>query len=312
MKQYLFGIDVGGTTVKNGIFTKEGELLFKWEIPTRTENNGEAILGDIVASCKATAAEKGYAMEEFLGLGIGLPGAVDKDGTIYGCVNLGWGQKNVKQILETALGIPVEVGNDANVAALGELWMGAGKGYSDMVMITLGTGVGGGVIVDDKIVIGAHGYGAEIGHMRINLKEKRRCNCGKYGCWEQYCSATGIANEAKMALEASDIPSKLRDLETVTAKDVFDAAKGSDALAIRLVEEFGERLAMGLGFITNVTDPQIYVIGGGVSKAGSIITDVVKRYYPDFVYGRQKETEFAIAELGNDAGIYGCAKLVMG
>ncbi|MDO4975744.1 MAG: ROK family glucokinase [Eubacteriales bacterium] len=312
MKEYIFGVDLGGTTVKIGIFNTEGNLLHKWEIPTRREENGDYILPDIAASCKATAKEQGYDMDDFKGLGIGIPGAVDKNGISPSCVNLGWGYKEVKRELEEMIGIPCFVDNDANVAAYGEMWMGAGKGSEDMVMVTLGTGIGGGVIANGRIISGAHGYGAEIGHMRINMHEKEaRCNCGKYGCFEQYCSATGIANEAKKGLKDPEVKSILRDLDEITAKDVFDAVKASDAFAIGQIEQFGRRLARGLSFIAGVTDPEIFVIGGGVSKAGNIIIDVVKRYYPEFIYGNQKLVKFVLAELGNDAGIYGCAKLVL-
>ncbi len=312
MKKYIFGVDLGGTTVKNGIFTTEGELLCKWEIPTRTENNGEYILGDIVASCKAKAKEEGYPYDQFQGIGIGVPGAVSNDGVVHRCVNLGWGDKDIKGEMEALSGLTTAVGNDANVAALGEMWMGAGKGHKDVVMVTLGTGVGGGVIVDGKLLIGAHGFAAEIGHLRVNMHEKENvCNCGKMGCLEQYCSATGIANEAKKALASGNQASSLRNLENIIAKDVFDAAKASDALAIKQVEVFGRRLARGLSFVAGVVDPEVFVIGGGVSKAGDIVTDVVKRYYSDYVYGLQKDVEFVLAQLGNDAGIYGCAKLVL-
>ncbi len=312
MKKYLFGVDLGGTTVKNGIFTTDGQLLCKWEIPTRKENNGEYILSDIVASCKAKAEEENYPYDEFEGIGIGVPGAVGSDGIVHGCVNLGWGEKNVKEEMESLSGLTVAVGNDANVAALGEMWMGAGKGHRDVVMVTLGTGVGGGVIVDGRLVTGAHGFGAEIGHLRVNMHEKEdTCNCGKMGCLEQYCSATGIARQTVKALAASDETSVLRDVENITTKDVFDAAKASDAFAIKQVEVFGRRLARGLSFVAGVVDPEIFVIGGGVSKAGSIVTEVVKRYYNDYVYGLQRNVEFVLAQLGNDAGIYGCAKLVL-
>ena len=312
MKKYIFGVDLGGTTVKNGIFTLEGELVHKWEIPTRTEEGGKHILSDIAVSCKAKAEELAYDYEAFLGIGIGIPGSVDKEGNVHSCINLGWGYTEVKKKLQALSGLPVEVANDADVAALGEMWMGAGKGYSDLVMITLGTGLGGGIIVDGRLVKGAHGFGGEVGHMRINMHEKvTRCNCGKPGCWELYCSATGIAREARKALRASDMPSVLREIQHITAKDVFDAAKASDAFAIGQVEQFGRRMARGISFIANVTDPAIVVIGGGVSKAGEIIIDVTRRYYPHFVYGKQKDVEFVIAQLGNDAGICGAARLLL-
>ena len=206
--------------------------------------------------------------------------------------------------------MPVAVGNDANVAALGEMWQGGGKGYENVAMVTLGTGVGGGIIVGGKMISGAHGYGGEIGHMCINTHETEYCNCGKRGCLEQYASATGIVRMAKKALEASEEDSVLRKADSLTAKDVLDAAKFGDAFAVKLTEDFCRRLARGLSFVSCVTDPDIFVIGGGVSKAGSIITETVKKYFDGYVFGSQKDTKFGLATLGNDAGIYGCAKLI--
>ncbi len=309
--KYVFGIDLGGTTVKNGIFTTEGQLLYKWEIPTDTSENGKSILPDIVATCKETSARQGYPYEQFIGLGIGVPGTVTREGNVQSCVNLGWGYTEVKSILEDLSGLPVMVGNDADVAALGEMWQGAGKGCSDMVMVTLGTGVGGGVIVDGKLVRGAHGFGAEIGHMRIDFQEKEFCNCGKRGCLEQYCSANGIARQAKLALEKGSQDSTLRKLKEITAKDIFDAAKAGDAFALDQMDIFGERMARALSYIACVTDPELFVIGGGVSKAGPIVIDAIKRYYGENTYGRQRDVRFVIARLENDAGIYGSAKLLI-
>ena len=309
--KYVFGIDLGGTTVKNGIFTTEGQLLYKWEIPTDTSENGKSILPDIVATCKETSARQGYPYEQFIGLGIGVPGTVTREGNVQSCVNLGWGYTEVKSILEDLSGLPVMVGNDADVAALGEMWQGAGKGCSDMVMVTLGTGVGGGVIVDGKLVRGAHGFGAEIGHMRIDFQEKEFCNCGKRGCLEQYCSANGIARQAKLALEKGSQDSTLRKLKEITAKDIFDAAKAGDAFALDQMDIFGERMARALSYIARETDPELFVIGGGVSKAGPIVIDAIKRYYGENTYGRQRDVRFVIARLENDAGIYGSAKLLI-
>lgn len=309
--EYIFGIDLGGTTVKNGIFTTEGDLLYKWEIPTDTSENGRNILSDIANSCMETAARQGYPYEQFIGLGIGVPGTVTRDGNVQSCVNLGWGFTKVKEILENFTDLPVKVANDADVAALGEMWQGAGKGCSDMVMVTLGTGVGGGVIVDGKLVRGAHGFGAEIGHIRIDFQEKEFCNCGKRGCLEQYCSANGIARQAKLALECGGQDSILRKGKDITAKDVFDAAKAGDAFAMGQVDAFGERMARALSYIACVTDPEMFVIGGGVSKAGSIVLDAIKRYYKENTYGRQQDVIFVIAGLENDAGIYGSAKLLI-
>lgn len=311
MKQYAIGADIGGTTVKLGIFTVEGKLLIKWEIPTDTSAEGD-ILKDIALSCEEKMKEKGFAKEEFAGIGLGVPGPVREDGSVDMCVNLGWKEKQVKKDMETIIGLPAAVTNDANAAALGEAWQGGASGCENVVMVTLGTGVGGGVIVGGKIIAGAHGYGGEIGHILINIHETVRCNCGKAGCLEQYCSATGIVNETKKAMTKGEKTTILSDAEVLTAKDVFDAAKRGDAFALLQVEQFASRLARGLSFISGVTDPEVFVIGGGVSKAGTIITDTVRRYYREYVFGRQKETEFVLASLGNDAGIYGSARLVIG
>ena len=309
MKQYIFGVDLGGTTIKLGIFTGMGELLHKWEIPTDTRDRGSRILGDIAVTCRETADRKGYPFEEFAGLGIGIPGTVDREGNVYGCVNLGWGYTRVRSVLEDLLGLPVRAGNDADVATLGEMWQGAGKGCGDLVMFTLGTGVGGGVISGGNLIRGAHGFGAEIGHMCVCPDEKEYCNCGKRGCLEQYCSASGIVHQTELALSRSDRESILRQKDPLTAKDIFDACKAGDAFAMERVDRFGRLLALGMSYVASVTDPEIIVIGGGVSAAGTILTEAVRRHYGDFSYGRQKEVRFVLAELGNDAGIYGSAGL---
>ena len=235
MKKYAFGADIGGTTVKLGLFTVEGELLDKWEIPTRTGGEYD-ILQDVADSCRKKMEQKGLSADTFAGIGIGVPGPVREDGSVDVCVNLGWGKKQVRDEMAAALGMAVAVANDANVAALGEMWQGGGKGYENVVMVTLGTGVGGGIIVGGKVISGAHGYGGEIGHMCINTHETEYCNCGKKGCLEQYASATGIVRMAKKALAASEEDTVLRRADSLTAKDVLDAAKFGDAFAVRLTE----------------------------------------------------------------------------
>ena len=311
MKTYGFGVDIGGTTVKMGLFRTDGQLLDKWEIPTRKEDNGSQILPDVAAAIKEKLQEKGIDADDVQGVGVGVPGPVTPEGVVRMCVNLGWGVFNVEQTLSELTGYPVKAGNDANVAALGEMWQGAGKGAQSIVMVTLGTGVGGGVIVDGHIVAGAMGAGGEIGHIKVNDEETLTCGCGKTGCLEQYASATGVVTLTKRALEASDQPSSLRDLAEVTAKDTFDAAKAGDALALAVVEQFGEILGKGLAMIACVVDPEMFVIGGGVSKAGTIITDVVKKYYTPNTFHACREAQFKLAELGNDAGIYGCVKMIL-
>lgn len=311
MKKYVIGADVGGTTIKLGFFTVEGDLLEKWEIPTDTAP-GAAIIGDIARSCEERMRESGFAKEEFAGIGVGVPGPVMGDGSVEKCVNLGWGKKNVKEEMEKAAGLPAVVGNDANMAALGEVFKGSAAGCENAVMVTLGTGVGGGIILGGKVVSGSHGFGGEIGHLTVNMHETVKCNCGKTGCLEQYCSATGLVNETKKALAAHHSWTTLTPSDDLTAKDVFDAAKAGDTFAKTLVDHFCRRLAMALSLISGVVDPEFFIIGGGVSKAGEIITDSVSKHFDEFSFGSQKKTKFVLATLGNDAGIYGCAKAVLG
>ena len=307
MEKYVFGVDIGGTTVKIGLFSVDGELLDKWEITTRTDDGGAYILSDIAKSIDEKLEEKGIAKEEVKGIGMGVPGPVREDGTVIKCVNLGWGIFNAAEELSGLTGLPVKAGNDANMAALGEYWQGGGKDYNNVVMVTLGTGVGGGIILDGKMIAGVNGAGGEIGHMTIDLDESDVCNCGKKGCLEQYASATGIVRLANRALQASDKPSKLREVKYISAKEIFDAAKNGDNLALDLVEEHGRRLGYALANIACVIDPEVFVIGGGVSRAGDILLDATKKYFQEFAFHACKTTQFELARLGNDAGMYGGA-----
>ena len=311
MKTYGFGVDIGGTTVKLGLFRTDGTLLDKWEIPTRTENDGAHILPDVAEAIKGKIAEKAIDPSDVQGVGVGVPGPVTPEGIVRKCVNLGWGVFNVEDTLSELTGYPVKAGNDANVAAFGEMWQGAGKGSENIVMVTLGTGVGGGVIIGGHVVAGATGAGGEIGHITVNAQETETCGCGKTGCLEQYASATGVVRLTKRALAASDQPSSLRSLTEVTAKDTFDAAKAGDELALEVIEQFGEVLGRALAAIACVVNPEIFVIGGGVSKAGTIITDVVAKYYVPNAFHACREAQFKLAELGNDAGIYGCVRMIL-
>lgn len=310
MKKYVFGVDVGGTTVKMGLFNVNGEVLDKWEIKTRTENGGEAILPDIAASALAKLEEKGIAKDEVAGVGIGIPGPINDEGVVPHTANLGWGYKEVTKELEELTGLPCKGGNDANVAALGEAWKGGAAGYSNVVMVTLGTGVGGGIIIGGKIITGSNGAGGEIGHLHVDDDIPGHCGCGNKGCLEQVASATGITNLANQALAASDKPSMLREGE-VSAKTVFDAVKADDELAKEVAERFGKYLGTALANITAIVDPQAIVIGGGVSKAGPILLEYVEKYYQKYCFKSCKDVKFALATLGNDAGIFGSAKMVL-
>ena len=309
--KYGFGIDLGGTTVKLAYFDENGKMLHKWEIPTDTSENGKNILRDIAASVEKYLAENKIPREDIIGLGMGVPGPVSGDGVVHTCINLGWGVLNVEQALQELTGLPVKAGNDANVAALGEYWVGGGKGYENMVMVTLGTGVGGGIIVEGKLLCGAHGAGGEIGHMTLHREETLRCNCGKYGCVEQYCSATGVVRTAQRYLQSHDAPSSLRALEKLTCKDVFDAAAAGDAVANEILDIVYQNMAEFLGNLCVTVDPDVVVIGGGVSKAGKPLLDGIRKYLPQYQIHATRNVELSLATLGNDAGAYGACKLVL-
>ena len=312
MKKFCIGVDIGGTTVKIGLFSEQGKVEEKWEIVTRKDEGGSFILSDIAASIQEKLEKHNIAKDKVAGIGIGVPGPVTEDGTVLKCVNLGWGIFNVADEVRKLTGIQnIKVGNDANVAALGEMWQGGGKGYKNIVMMTLGTGVGGGIILDGKILTGSKGAAGEIGHITVNYDEEDTCNCGKRGCLEQFASATGIVKEAKRLLLVSDKASKLRDLQYLSAKAIFDAAKEGDELADDLVDELTKYLGIAASHIAAVVDPEAFVIGGGVSKAGVILTNRIKQNYEKNVMFALQNKEFKLAELGNDAGIYGCAKMVI-
>lgn len=330
MEKYAFGVDVGGTTIKIGYFDTEGTMISRWEIPTNTQNNGSEILKDIANEIEKKIQQEQISKEDVRGIGIGVPGPVKSNGVVNRCINLGWGEKNVEEELHSLTNLYVKAGNDANVAALGEMWQGGAKGCKDVIMVTLGTGVGGGVIIDGKLVYGYAGAGGEIGHMAVCEEETEQCNCGKCGCLEQYVSATGIVRLAKRAMQGGKKPedilpdganggratdpsyeTSLKKFENLTAKDVYDEAKGQDPLAIAVTELAGQILGKAIANTACVVNPEVIVIGGGVSKAGEFLLEPLKRYYSQYAFHACKDVKFALATLGNDAGMYGCVKLLL-
>ena len=312
--RYALGVDVGGTTVKLGLFSEEGTLLEKWEIPTRTENNGKEILPDIAASLREALARHKISAADVTGIGIAVPGPVDKSGTVHRCVNLGWGVLNMKTAMNQLLPeIPhVAAGNDANAATLGELWRGGGAGHSSTAMFTLGTGVGGGIVVNGQMVAGAGGGAGELGHITVETGETVSCTCGKCGCLEQYASANGIVRMGKVMLANCHTPSKLRSIENFSAKDICDLAREGEEMAGAIVEHCGEYLGRAMSYVSCTTDPDVYIVGGGMSRAGTIITNTALKYYRKYAFHVSTGTQIVIAELGNDAGIYGCVKMILG
>ena len=308
--KYCFGVDIGGTTIKMGLFTAEGELIEKWEIPTRRENGGENVPGDIALAINSKCKDRNISKDDISGVGIGVPGPVTPDGTVMKCANLGWDIFNVNNRMTELTGLNCRAVNDANAAALGELWRGSGKGLKNLVFITLGTGVGGGIVIDGKIIHGIHGGGGEIGHIVVNPLETDVCGCGGHGHLEQYASATGIVRMALKKL-ANECDSSLKSIDDITCKDIFDAAKAGDKTALELVDTMCAYLAQALSGVGATCDPEAYVIGGGVSKAGSIITDTIKKHFVSNNMNVLTKCEFRLAELGNDAGIYGAAYLTI-
>ena len=254
--------------------------------------------------------EKGIKKEDVQGIGLGVPGPVGSDGTVYKCVNLGWDIFNVETELYKKTGLLVKAGNDANVAALGEMWQGGGKGHEDVVMITLGTGVGGGIIIGGRIVAGHHGAGGEIGHILMREDETQTCGCGKKGHLEQYASATGIVRMAQEKLSGETRATKLNEIRPLTAKDIFDAAKEGDTVALELTDQLCGILATAMSSISCVADPEIFVVGGGVSKAGAFLIEGIKKHFVEKAFHASEGTEIALATLGNDAGMYGCVRLL--
>lgn len=317
--KYSFGIDVGGTTVKCGLFDDGLSLLEKWELVTDKSEQGRHILEDIAASVAEKIKEKNLSAADIAGIGIGVPGPVLNQSVVRRCVNLGWGvfdarasfEKELEAVLKVKL--PVFIENDANVAALGEALKGSGSSYKSLVMITLGTGVGGGVIIDGKIISGAGGAAGEIGHMTVLYDEQESCNCGKKGCLEQIASATGIVRYARRLLHETTEPSVLRKSDsdnTLSAKEVFEAFAGGDIIADRVVNTVCDYLALAISHITCIINPEAVVLGGGVSKAGQVLIDTVSQYYKKRAFAGCRDTDIIRAELGNDAGIYGAAALV--
>ncbi|MBQ3356115.1 MAG: ROK family protein [Oscillospiraceae bacterium] len=308
--KYGFGVDVGGTTVKIGLFGQEGTLLEGFEIPTHTENGGARILPEIADAISVVLARRKIPCEDVEGIGIGVPGPVAPDGTVNRCVNLNWGVFNLHKALHALTGLRVKAGNDANCAALGEHWKGGGMGCRSTVFVTLGTGIGGGVILDGKILGGAHGVGGEIGHITVNAPDPYPCTCGKRGCVEQYASANAIVRMTKERLAESEEETALRGKENLTCKDVFEAAKGGDRLAEAVLEQAFDYLGEALASACCVADPERIILGGGMSRAGGYLLERVERHFKKYMFHACKGTEFSLAALGNDAGMYGAYRLL--
>lgn len=312
----ILAADIGGTTCKLGVLDETLEILHKWEIPTKTENNGENILKNVYDSFVVNAKHKNYNMEDVLGIGLGIPGPIDfKTGVVNGAINLNWhGKINIKEQFEKLSGLPVYVDNDANVATLGEKFKGAGQNEPDVICVTLGTGVGGGIISNNELVHGHNGSGGELGHFKVDFKERFQCNCGKKGCLETVASATGVVNlsyhyYAELQFQTV-IEDEIKD-RTLQAKMVFDAAKAGDEFATYVIKKVARNLAYALSVFSVVTNPKYIIIGGGVSKAGDFLIQHIEDVYREITFTPATQgTKIVTATLGNDAGIIGAAGLI--
>ena len=313
MDKYLIGIDLGGMSVKLGLFEPNGERVETWSIPTNKEDEGSHVLPEIAASIRDMLSRRELSLQDIHGVGMGVPGAVTREGMVNRCVNVGWGPIDAQRILKEALGQleHVRVANDANVAALGEFWQGAGVDARDLCMITLGTGVGGGIILDGRIVDGCFGAAGEIGHILVNPEEVRACNCGKHGCLEQYAAAPGFVRRSIEALEECGCESVLRGRKDLEARDIFDAAKAGDEFALECVDSCSKMIARAMVSVSAVVDPSLFLLGGGMSLAGEILLDHVRKHFQHDAFHASRAADIRLAALGSDAGIVGAAKLTL-
>lgn len=301
------GVDIGGTDTKLGIVREDGVLMEHWKIPTDRSDGGNHILEAAVRELKAWEARTGGSIDC---AGLGIPGPVNRDGWVNACVDLGWRAFEPEKSFRALWDLPVRAGNDANMAALGEAWQGAGRGADSMMMITLGTGVGGSVIIHGKVIVGRNGLAGEIGHIQVNPEETEKCNCGQTGCLDQIASAGGFVREARRRMQAGQ-KSVLSGIEKLSSKDVFEAAANGDELSRETIERCCTFLGMALARAGLLLDPDLYVLGGGVTAAGSMLLDPVTRAYEKYSVLASQKARVCIAELGNKAGMLGAARYVL-
>ncbi|MCM3712903.1 ROK family glucokinase [Halalkalibacter oceani] len=314
MEEWYVGIDVGGTTIKMAFITATGQIVTKWEIPTNKQEEGKYITTDIANEIAQKWQKHKQQDVRLTSLGLGAPCFFEMEtGFVYQAVNIGWRNFPLKDELEQKTGLPVTVDNDANMAALGEMWRGAGEGAANLLCVTLGTGVGGGIIANGRILHGVNGMAGEIGHITAVPEGGAPCNCGKTGCLETIASATGIARLAiEQVASAPDsvLHRHLQETGKLTAKQVFKAYAEADEAAEKVVKEVGFHLGLALANLANALNPEIIVIGGGVSRAGEPLLAVIEHYFSCYALKRVKEgVRFKIATLGNDAGVIGGAWL---
>lgn len=316
MSKKLIGIDLGGTTVKLAILSESGEIQKKWSILTDITEEGSKIIPSVIHSINEHIDRYNMSKDDFIGIGMGSPGTVDREkGTVIGAYNLNWkSSQSVKSQIESETGIAFAIDNDANVAALGERWKGAGENEDDMVFLTLGTGVGGGIVAEGNLLHGTVGAAGEVGHITVE-PDGYLCTCGKKGCLETVASATGVVRLARDYADQFAGDSKLKiaidDGQLVTAKDVFNYAKKNDDLAVIVIDKVAFYLGLACGNIANILNPSTIVIGGGVSNAGQFLIDKIQDYFDTFTFPSVRNScKIRLALLGNDAGVIGASSLI--
>ena len=307
------GVDLGGTNIAVGLVDEEGKILHKDSVPTLLERGPEPVIKDMAHLSLKVIKDAGYTLDDVKAIGVGVPGLADKTGVVIFCTNLRWHMVPLREIMQSIIDKPVYIDNDATVAGLAESVAGVSKGVANSVFLTLGTGVGGGIVIDHKIYSGSHGVGSELGHMTVQC-EGRRCTCGSIGCWEQYSSATALIRQGREAVEKN--PDSLivkmvnGDLDKIEARTVIDAARQGDKVACEVYDKYIYYLAIGIVAIINAFDPEVIALGGGVSKAGDFLLEPLRKKVAEYVF--YKDLPYArieIATLGNDAGIIGAAML---
>lgn len=306
------GIDLGGTSIKMAFITQDGLILNKWDTPTNTTDNGINIPSEIICSIQYQMERASISMDQIIGIGIGAPAFLEMNtGFVYHAVNIGWRNFPLKETLEKLSGLPVFVDNDANAAALGEMWKGSGEGSQTIIFVTLGTGVGGGIIINGEIVHGTNGMAGEIGHIMVEPGGGAPCNCGKSGCLETVASATGLVRITKEQIDHNQASILYKKKEFLTSMDIFSAAEQGDDFAISMIDRMGFYLGSVLSNLSNALNPEKIIIGGGVSKAGELLLNPIRHYFSTYALPRVNEgAKIVRASLGNDAGMIGAAWLV--
>lgn len=306
-----FGVDIGGTNIKIGLVSAGGTLQKRWEMPTDTRDSGRFILRDIAGILREILSHEGIPAGDMAGIGLAIPGPVERSGIVNHCLNLGWARVNASKELRELTGLPVLTGNDGAMAAWGEMWQGAAKAAETFVMLTLGTGVGGGIVINRRPLAGHDGSAGEVGHILINSDEERACVCGNRGCMEQYGSARALETAAADCIARNPDAETTLKRGSLSAKDVMAAAMQGDALAGRLVDTLCEALGKGTGILGTIVNPELFIIGGGLAQAGPFLLGKIREAYRRYAFHSARQTPFALARLGKDAAVYGCARAVL-